>query len=62
MYFSYGLALFAGLVPFLLLWDFGLPPFTVGAIVTAWIALWAPLLWRYSRVIWLHMDQFLDPR
>ena len=22
----------------------------------------APLLFRYSRVLWMHFDQFLDPR
>ncbi len=62
MYFGYGLALAAGLPPFLLLLGRGLPPFTVGAVVTAWIAVCAPVLWRYSRVIWLHMDQRFDPR
>jgi uncharacterized protein (DUF983 family) len=29
----------------------------VGVVVIVW-----PLLFRYSRVIWLHMDQVMDPR
>jgi len=62
MYFAYGLALATGIPPFLLLWFRGVPPFTVGAVVTGWIALWAPVLWRYSRVLWLHLDQGFDPR
>ena len=62
LYFSYALALAAGLLPFLLLWDRGLSTVVVGGVITGWIALWAPLLWRYSRVIWLHLDQVLDPR
>jgi uncharacterized protein (DUF983 family) len=31
------------------------------ATVTQVIVLW-PLIFRYSRVIWMHVDQMLDPR
>jgi hypothetical protein len=30
-------------------------------IVVETIVMW-PLVFRYSRVIWLHIDQVLDPR
>ncbi|MCB0188126.1 MAG: hypothetical protein KDE31_27850, partial [Caldilineaceae bacterium] len=30
-------------------------------IIVETILLW-PLIFRYSRVIWMHMDQMLDPR
>lgn len=62
MYFSYALALAAGLPACLLLDGWGWPAVAVGAAVTGWIALWVPVLWRYSRVIWLHLDQAVDPR
>ena len=31
------------------------------AIIIETIVLW-PLIFRYSRVFWMHMDQMLDPR
>jgi len=31
------------------------------AIIIETVLLW-PLIFRYSRVIWMHMDQVLDPR
>jgi len=31
------------------------------AIIVETIVLW-PLIFRYSRVIWMHMDQIFDPR
>ncbi len=46
------------LVLYLLDASIGLFILTIGAVL---IILW-PLIFRYSRVLWLHMDQMLDPR
>ena len=46
---------------FYLFWiDASIPFFSV-AIIIETILLW-PLIFRYSRVIWMHVDQMLDPR
>ncbi len=46
---------------FYLFWiDASIPLFSV-AIIVETLLLW-PLIFRYSRVIWLHVDQLLDPR
>ena len=46
---------------FVLFWfDASIPFFSV-TIVVETLLLW-PLIFRYSRVIWMHMDQVLDPR
>ncbi|MEZ4869912.1 MAG: DUF983 domain-containing protein [Caldilineaceae bacterium] len=37
-----------------------IPVFSV-AIILETVLIW-PLIFRYSRVIWMHMDQVLDPR
>jgi hypothetical protein len=62
MYFSYaiGVALVtpivvAGLV---LGWSY---PF-IGALSGGVLVLLAPWVFRYSRVVWMYMDQFFDPR
>ena len=35
---------------------------TIFAIVLAQLAVISPLLFRYSRVAWMHFDQRMDPR
>ena len=46
---------------FLLFWiNASIPLFAV-VITVVTLGLW-PLIFRYSRVIWMHMDQMLDPR
>lgn len=40
--------------------DVSIATFTI-AITLETIVIW-PLIFRYSRVIWLHLDQMLDPR
>ena len=46
---------------FVLFWfDASIPFFSV-AIIVETLLLW-PLIFRYSRVLWMHMDQLLDPR
>ena len=62
MYFSYALALVAVLpvIVAMLLLGFGAAPiYAVSCLVL--IAL-SPFLFRYSRVIWIHLDQVIDPQ
>jgi len=44
----------------MVLWGFSAYQCVLAIAVMA--SLMAPLLFRYSRVIWMHFDQFLDPR
>ena len=62
MYFSYAMAV-AAVTPVVILglargWSH---PVT-GTIAGAELVMLAPWVFRYSRVIWLHVDQFFDPR
>lgn len=63
MYVSYGLglALCAPLgVVLIVLGGFSVNQCIV--TIAAMVPFLAPLLFRYSRVIWMHLDQLLDPR
>ena len=62
MYFSYALALAAvlPLIVAMLILGFG-----AGAIYLAsllFLVALAPFVFRYSRVLWIHLDQVIDPR
>jgi uncharacterized protein (DUF983 family) len=46
---------------FYLFWIESTVPFFSMAIIVEILLLW-PLIFRYSRVIWMHMDQVMDPR
>ena len=63
MYISYGMAL-ALSVPMVLclmvFWNFSINEFLLVLLLT--LALLSPLLLRYSRILWMHIDQFVDPR
>ncbi len=62
MYFSYALALAVVLpvVVVMLLLGFGAAPiYGVSCLV---LVVASPFLFRYSRVIWIHLDQVIDPR
>ncbi len=62
MYFSYGIGiLLAGPVSiYLFLKGFSEP--VIFAVAIAQLAIVSPLLFRYSRVAWMHFDQRWDPR
>ena len=62
MYYSYGISIGVGLPVAVAGWLAGWGPGAIGIAATAAIALAAPLSFRYSRVLWLHMDQAFDPR
>lgn len=62
MYFSYGLAVLLVLPTIVAMWLWG---FSAGAIYLAAcleLVLLAPFLFRYARVLWLYLDQVIDPR
>ncbi|MBX3010917.1 MAG: DUF983 domain-containing protein [Caldilineaceae bacterium] len=46
---------------FYLFWINASIPFFSVAIILETILIW-PLIFRYSRVLWMHLDQVLDPR
>jgi uncharacterized protein (DUF983 family) len=60
MYFSYALAIVTTLywVPLLIL---GAPLWLVIGLPSLHLLLQTPLAFRYSRVLWLHLDHRLDP-
>ena len=62
MYFSYGMAVMV-VTPVVLVglvWDWSYP--RTGVVAGALLVALAPILFRYSRVIWMYMDQYFDPR
>ena len=62
MYFSYAMAVIVATpVVVVGLWRGWSYP-AIGAIAGVGLVLLAPLLFRYSRVVWLHFDQHFDPR
>ena len=62
MYLSYGLA--GGLCIPLWLWliTLELPNYGVLLIIAGALLAAAPLVFRYSRIAWLHLDQMISPR
>lgn len=61
MYFSYGFAVVAVLVPVTWMIIARIDPVLIGAVAGALLLPLAPLLFRYSRVVWLHFDHTFDP-
>jgi ABC-type spermidine/putrescine transport system permease subunit II len=62
MYYSYAIAIAACAPAALIGWWAGWPVWGVGIAGSAAMLLVAPLGFRFSRVLWLHMDQAFDPR
>jgi uncharacterized protein (DUF983 family) len=62
MFFAYAMG-FVILAPTALyLYIQGVSTFWFTAIISAEILLLWPLIFRYSRLLWMHLDQLLDPR
>ena len=62
MFFAYAIG-FVIVAPTALYLYFGqVPAFWFTAIITAELLLLWPFIFRYSRVLWMHADQLLDPR
>lgn len=62
MYISYGLAVLSIAPPAVILGWLGLPGVWIFALIGLQLVLSSPLLLRYSRVLWLHLDQMIDPQ
>jgi hypothetical protein len=62
MYFSYALSIPPGLLLVLAIWHFTGWPFdwSVGAAFIAYLPL-VPLVTRWARVFWIHLDWHFDP-
>ena len=62
LYFSYALSIPPGLLLLLLIWHFTRWPFdvSVGATFLAYLP-FVPLVSRWSRVLWMHLDRKFDP-
>jgi len=62
MYFSYGLAIVTGTPTLLLMLLMGASNVWILGVLGLQLGVSSPLLFRYSRVMWLHFDQLFDPR
>ena len=62
MYFSYGLAIITGAPTCVVMLLMRLPDLWIILALGLQLSLSSPLLFRYSRTMWLHMDQVVDPR
>ncbi|MEK6250091.1 MAG: DUF983 domain-containing protein [Planctomycetales bacterium] len=62
MYFSYGLAILLALPTAILMFIKGISSEWTGLAVAGQLAVFSPLLFRWSRIMWMHFDQRIDPR
>ena len=62
MYLSYGVALLATAPVWLVMVWFGYSLGEVLMVIAPLLILGSPWLFRYARVLWLHLDQAFDPR
>ncbi|MEM7031400.1 MAG: DUF983 domain-containing protein [Chloroflexota bacterium] len=62
MYLSYGMAGLICIPLWVWLVTLGLPTYATLLIVAAALAIATPLVFRYSRIVWLHLDQIIAPR
>lgn len=62
MYYSYGISIAVAVPVAIVGWLAGWETRTVAFAGTGAMVLVAPLGFRLSRVLWLHMDQTFDPR
>jgi uncharacterized protein (DUF983 family) len=62
MYFSYGLAVVSGIPIIVVMLLLEVSNWWMLLILAVQLGLSSPLLFRYSRVMWLHLDQVVDPR
>jgi len=62
MYISYGLAVISVIPTSWLLFRWAVPDGWLYGVIAAQLILTSPILWRYSRTLWLHLDQMIAPR
>lgn len=61
IFIGYILGTAAAILPILIMLSLKATLITHIAVVSALIIILSPLIFRYSRVIWLHVDELLDP-
>jgi len=62
MYFSYAIGIIVAAPTAIGMVLAGWSVWWITGVVTAELALFSPVLFRYSRVLWMHFDQRFDPR
>jgi uncharacterized protein (DUF983 family) len=62
MYISYALALVVVAPVYLVLSSLGIAFATIITALVIQLTALSPLLFQYARVLWLHIDQLVDPR
>jgi len=62
MYFSYGLAVLVVLPVIVVMVVAGCSAGPIYLAATTTLIVLAPWLYRYSRVLWLYLDQIIEPR
>ena len=62
MYISYFLSLLVVVPPYFVLTMLDVDFATVIALLVVQLIILSPLLFQYARVVWLHVDQLVDPR
>ncbi len=62
LYFSYGIGILLAAPLSIYLFLRGVDEIVIYCTVIAQLAIISPLLFRYSRVAWMHFDQRIDPR
>jgi len=61
-YVSYGIGTTVAIPTVLVAIYLDLPFLWLFPIVAIWVGLFGPLIVTYSRVLWYHLDQMVDPR
>lgn len=61
MYASYTLGMVTSFPIWMTMLILGVNPFVIIGVAVAQILITLPLLFRYSRVIWLHLDNAMSP-
>ena len=61
MYASYALGMVTSFPVWMTMLILGIDPFIIVGVAVAQILITLPLLFRYSRVIWLHFDNAINP-
>ena len=62
MYLSYGVALIVTAPVWLMMAWLGRSLWEVLLVISPLLVVGSPWLFRYARVLWLHLDQTVDPR
>ena len=62
MYFSYGIGVVLVIPTVIFMFLRQVDEVWIGLAALAQLAILSPLLFRYARVAWMHMDQRIDPQ